>query len=98
MYDWLPSPGSVFGDRSTKVVLSTDGCSKDPNVADAIAVISDENCDFYDKVYSEVFIRDSLMVGGARSFFWRVFGDKSVVLSTDGYSKAQCSRCYSSDQ
>ena len=51
MYDWLPSPGSVFGDKSTKVVLSTDGCSKDPSVADAIAVINDENCDFYDKVY-----------------------------------------------
>ena len=40
---WLPTPGSVLGDKSTKVVLSTNGCSKDPSVADGIAVISDEN-------------------------------------------------------
>ena len=53
----MRSPGGVFGDKSIKVVLSTDGCSKDPNVADAIVVINDENCDFYDKVHSKVFVR-----------------------------------------
>ncbi|XP_072020016.1 uncharacterized protein [Amphiura filiformis] len=49
-YDWLPSPDSTFEDQSKRVVLSHDGCTKNPHVADAIAMVVDGNCDFYQKV------------------------------------------------
>ena len=39
-YDWLPSPSSVIQEKSGRVVLSGDGCGKDAEVNDAIAMVT----------------------------------------------------------
>ena len=39
-YDWLPSPSGVFQEKSVRVVLSGNGCGKDAEVNNAIAMVT----------------------------------------------------------
>ncbi|XP_071789142.1 uncharacterized protein [Asterias amurensis] len=48
-YDWLPSPAG-FGNKSTPVALSGDGCKQDASINATIAVVSADGCSFSKKI------------------------------------------------
>ncbi|XP_070550393.1 uncharacterized protein [Ptychodera flava] len=50
-YDWLPSPVSVFQDKSTEIEIGGNGCQKSGSVKNKIALLKlDGQCSFFEGV------------------------------------------------
>ncbi|XP_033729101.1 LOW QUALITY PROTEIN: uncharacterized protein LOC117318180 [Pecten maximus] len=49
-YDWLPSPSSVFGNKTLSMVRADTGCESIGSVKGSIALVTSGNCSFFQKV------------------------------------------------
>ncbi|XP_060069722.1 uncharacterized protein LOC132549769 isoform X2 [Ylistrum balloti] len=49
-YDWLPSPPSVFGNKTLPMIRADTGCKSVGSLKGSIALVSSGNCSFFQKV------------------------------------------------
>ncbi|KAK3106688.1 hypothetical protein FSP39_025233 [Pinctada imbricata] len=49
-YDWLPSPESVFGNKTLPLVQAGDGCKTTTSVNMSVALVSSQGCSVFDKL------------------------------------------------
>lgn len=49
-FDWLPSPASIFGNKTVQMVVAEDGCNIYSAVNHSVAVVSSEGCSYFKKV------------------------------------------------